>query len=278
MAVRKDGEQEWSFPHDEVKAHFASSVIIINIIHDLFFQRRLALKSEEVKTPQQMRPKGHNYREGICAHTEWGGKLQWAQEIPPSTNHLPAPCKSTLLYFQDAMGGLLPIQPRLCPQSSHSLELAAHTCVLSCLPAWRPCSHLWTTSRTHPSRMCCALPQGANRALNPQLAQLPKPDWTYSGRKRLEWIEKVWSLVPCCLVMLWWAVWRRFLFSYTVFPHVLQRKSVFLQNEGQTEVLLTQNASPHFNSHFPEKQTNTESNRRKEKKSLQLLHGPENKW
>lgn len=164
------------------------------------FPERLALKSEEVKTPQQMRPKGHNYREGICTHTEWGGKLQWAQELPPSTNHLPAPCKSTLLYFQDAMGGLLPIQPRLCPQSSHSLELAAHTCVLSHLPAWRPCSHLWTTSRTHPSRMCCALPQGANRALNPQLAQLPKPDWTYSGRKRLEWIEKVWSLY----LAVWW--------------------------------------------------------------------------
>lgn len=58
----------------------------------------------------------------------------------------------------------------MCPQSSHSLKLGAHTCVLSSLPAWRPWGPLWTTSRIHPTRMCCALPQHANRALNPQLA------------------------------------------------------------------------------------------------------------
>lgn len=44
-------------------------------------------------------------------------------------------------------------------------------------------------------------------------------------------------------------------------------------------MLLSQNASPHFYRGLPEKQTSTESNRRrKKKKSLNLLHGHENKW
>lgn len=186
-SVRKDGEQEWSFPHDEVKAHFTSSLRQPNIMHHLFFQRYSALKSEEVKTPDQTRPKGHHYREGTCAHTEQGEKLQRAQELPPSTNHLPAPCKNTLLHFQDAMGGLLPIQPRLC---AHKALTAAHS---------------W----------------------------LPKPDWICSVRKSLEWIEKFWSLVPRFLVMPWWAVWRHFLVFYTVFPDVLQRKSISYKMKGK---------------------------------------------
>ena len=46
-------------------------------MHDLFFQRYQALKSEDVKAqePQQMRPKEHHYRESICAGTEQGDKL-----------------------------------------------------------------------------------------------------------------------------------------------------------------------------------------------------------
>lgn len=99
------------------------------------FQRYSALKSEEVKTLHQMRPKGHYYREGICAQTEQGDTLQWAQELPPSTNHLPAPCKATLLYFQDAMEGLLPIQPRLSVSTKLSQPQIRSTYLCPQLPS-----------------------------------------------------------------------------------------------------------------------------------------------
>lgn len=132
-----------------------------------------------------MRHKGHQYRGGICAHTEEGDKVQWAQELPPSTNHLPA-----LLYFQDAMGGLLPIQPRLrvSTKLSQTWISSTYLCpqLLACVETLQsPVDHQQDT----PSRMCCALPLCANRALNPQLAWLPKPDWTYSVQKE-PWMDR----------------------------------------------------------------------------------------
>lgn len=57
-------------------------------MHDLFFQRYSALKSEEVKRLHQMRPKGHHYREGICAHPEQGGYT--AVSPGAATQHQPS--------------------------------------------------------------------------------------------------------------------------------------------------------------------------------------------
>lgn len=140
-------------------------------MHDLFFQRWSALKSEEVKAPHQMRPKGHHYREGICAHTERGDKINCSEprSCHPALTIFQPPAIAPCVTSKMPREGCLDL---MCPQSSQNLKLAAQisACVLSSLPAWRACSHLQTTSRIHPTRMCCALPQAANRALNPQLA------------------------------------------------------------------------------------------------------------
>lgn len=133
-------------------------------MHDLFFQRYQALKSEDMKalrTSANEAQRASLQRKHLCRHRAGKQTVLSIEELPPSINHLPALCKRSIcVYSKTPREACFPSSPdQVRQQSSHCPEQAAHSQVLSLLPSWRPHRQLWTTVRVHPTRVCPALPQ-----------------------------------------------------------------------------------------------------------------------